>query len=142
MIADPPVHTKAHRRSPWLLFVVCVLTLAISAQEEKRLTFYAAGKSFSVPVHERNNRDYVDLLEVLRPLGGTGEQQEHNKFRARIGGREAEFQRGKNKANIGGKNVDLTAPVFLERNTALVPVRALAQLLPTLRAWCCTFPSR
>ena len=68
-------HTTPKRNAislPSLLFslVVIACTLILSATpDEKRLSVYSPVANYSLSVVERDNRDYVGLLEILEPLG-------------------------------------------------------------------------
>jgi len=126
-----PVIREMYRRAAWVL-AMCLLTLGLGAQEEKRLTVYTPQKSFTVDVQDHEGRDYVSLHEVLRPLVDAEWKRDGDKWRLRFAGEESQFQGGKNKAKIGGKNIDMGAPVVVTDEGAWVPVRGLAQILPRL----------
>jgi len=56
-----------------LLFVIgTVLFLAVplsAAPPEKHLSIYSTAANYSLPIVQRQGRDYVGLLELLEPLG-------------------------------------------------------------------------
>jgi len=107
-----PVIREMYRRAAWVL-AICLLTLGLGAQEEKRLTVYTPQKSFTVNVQDHEGRDYVSLHEVLRPLVDAEWKRDGDKWRLRFAGEESQFQGGKNKAKIGGKNIDMGAPAVV-----------------------------
>src|SRR5947208_772877 len=53
-----------------VIFSTSILVLS-GVSEEKRLTVYSGTLGFSATVQEKSGIDYVDLLQVLQPLGTT-----------------------------------------------------------------------
>jgi N-acetylmuramoyl-L-alanine amidase len=79
---------------------------------------------------QREGRDYVGLLEVLEPLGKVNAKSDGQRWRLRYNNVEADFQLGKTRARVQGRDADLNGKFFVENNRGLVPVSALASLLP------------
>ena len=109
-----------------------VLAFSLLAAPEKHLSVYSVAANYSLPLTQRDNRDYVGLLEVLEPLGRVSAKTEGSRWRLRYNNIEAEFQGGKNKAKVQGRDADLGAKFFVENNRGLVPVGALSSLLPRI----------
>lgn len=113
--------------------LLCALALLVSAQEEKRLTVYVPqGGAYAIHVRQRNNTEYVPLLDVLQHLGNVTGKAEGKKFNLRFGDSLIEFRAGKNKVKIGGKNIDLSGEAAIEEGALLVPIRAVAPILNAL----------
>src|SRR5580658_3102944 len=51
------------------VFVVLAVLLASSAAPEKHLSVYSTAANYSLPIVQRQGREYVGLLELLDPLG-------------------------------------------------------------------------
>jgi N-acetylmuramoyl-L-alanine amidase len=119
------------------LLMVTVL-LAVSAillsgaAPEKHLTIYSTAANYSLPLVQREGRDYVGLLEVLEPLGKVSARTEGTRWRLRFYRIDADFQIGRGRARVHGYDVDLPAKFLLENGRGLVPVSALSLLLPRI----------
>jgi N-acetylmuramoyl-L-alanine amidase len=72
----------------------------------------------------------VGLLEILEPLGKVDAKSDGPRWRLRYNNVEGDFQLGKTKARVQGREADLAGRFFVENNRGLVPVTALASLLP------------
>jgi N-acetylmuramoyl-L-alanine amidase len=115
--------------------VVAALALsALGSTQEKRIAIFSPQTSFTLPVTERDGRDYVGLVEVLEPLGSVVATSDNNKWKLRFNLREAEFIDRQTLVKINNKNkkFDLPAPFRLEGNHGLVPVAALGPLISQL----------
>src|SRR5690348_12768314 len=123
---------RGHRRSETaLLALVCCLTLLVGAtDEEKRISVYSTTANYSLPVIDRDNREYVGLLEILEPLGSVSAKQEGNRWKLRFNHVEAEFNNGKPRSKIQGKDYDLSSRFLLENGRGLVPLASLTTLMP------------
>jgi N-acetylmuramoyl-L-alanine amidase len=116
-------------------FSVTILLFAIllaSAAPEKHLSIYSTAANYSLPLVQREGRDYVGLLEVLEPLGKVTARTEGTRWRLRFYRIEGDFQVGRGRARIHGYDVDLPAKFLLENGRGLVPVSALSLLLPRI----------
>lgn len=109
------------------LLLVCSL---VAAAPEKHLTIYSLAANYSLQLMQRDNRDYVGLLEVLEPLGKVSAKADGPRWRLRYNNITGDFQIGKNHARIQGRDYDLTGKFLMENRRGLVPVAALSALLP------------
>ena len=102
------------------------------AAPEKRLSIYSVAANYSLPLVQREGRDYVGLLEVLEPLGKVNARADGPRWRLRYYRVEADFQSGKSRARIQGRETDFPGKFLLENDRGLVPVAALSLLLPKI----------
>jgi len=107
-----------------------ISTLLSAAAPEKHLSVYSVAANYSLPLVQREGRDYVGLLEVLEPLGKVSAKSDGARWRLRYNNVEGDFQAGKTHARIQGRDSDLGAKFFVENNRGLVPVASLSALLP------------
>jgi N-acetylmuramoyl-L-alanine amidase len=107
-----------------------ISTLCSGAAPEKHLAVYSVAANYSLPVVQRDNRAYVGLLEVLEPLGKVSAKSEGLRWRLHYNNVEGNFQLGKSRARVQGRDTDLGGRFFIENGRGLVPVGALASLLP------------
>ncbi|MGC1374496.1 MAG: N-acetylmuramoyl-L-alanine amidase, partial [Candidatus Sulfotelmatobacter sp.] len=108
---------------------VAVLALS-AAPAEKRLTVYSTAANYSIPIVQRDSRDYIGLLELLDPLGTVTVRSDSTRWRIHYDNVLGEFTVGKSRARIQGREADLTGKFLLENGRGLVPVDALNSLLP------------
>src|SRR5215472_18913535 len=106
--------------------------LLSGAAPEKRLSVYSVAANYSLPVVQREGRDYVGVLEVLEPLGRVSAKGEGNKWRLRYNNVQSEFQVGKTRARVQDREADLGSKFLMENGRGLVPVGSLASLLPRI----------
>lgn len=109
-----------------------LLAVVVAAQEEPRVSVYLPNAFATVPVRQRDGRDYVDLGALLQPLGEYQGRIDGDKWKLRTGNDESQFQANKNKAKVRGKNVDLGQPFLLDNGSPLAPVSALPDILGRL----------
>jgi len=109
--------------------LLSVLPASAPSAEEKQLSIYAPGVTYSVPVSEQNGQDYVALLEALEPFGNVSADSEGQKWKLRFDNLEAEFRRNVPLAKVAGRKFELPAPFVLENNRGLVPLRSLPAML-------------
>src|SRR6202047_4151638 len=134
----PPAFRKAWNapgRSLPTVGVFAFLTLSgvllSGAPPEKHLSVYSTVANYSLPLVQRDGRDYVGLLELLEPLGPVNAKSDGIRWRLRYNNKvEGDFQAGKNRARIQGRDADLPARFLLENGRGLVPVSALGLVLP------------
>lgn len=111
-----------------MVFAAIVL---LAAAPEKHLSVYSTAANYSLPVIQRDRRDYVGLLEVLDPLGKVSAKFDGQRWRLRYNNRvEGDFFVGKTRVRIQGHDAELPGRFLLENERGLVPVSSLAQLLP------------
>ena len=115
-----------------IIFLLLLCTSSVRSADEKRLTLYSPGKTFSVAVVERNRTDYVDLIPVLDPLGKLDVRQDGRKWKLRLNGQESQFQEGKSKAKVRGHDYTLSRDFVADNGKALVPLASLAPLLQAM----------
>jgi N-acetylmuramoyl-L-alanine amidase len=135
-----PRSTHSHGTAPrhlrprlWLagapLLLAAILLLA--AVPEKHLSVYSTAANYSLPLTQRDRRDYVGLLELLEPLGKVSAKSDGQRWRLRYNNKvEGEFFAGKTRVRIQGRDAELPARFILENGRGLVPLSALASLLP------------
>lgn len=105
--------------------------LPSGAAGEKHLSVYSVAANYSLPLVQREGRDYVGLLELLEPLGSVSGKLEGSHWRLRYNGRvQGEFQVGKARAHVQDRDADLGGKFLLENGRGLVPVSSLPSLLP------------
>jgi hypothetical protein len=118
---------------PWInrrLVLLAVMAWSgLASAEEKHIVIFSPLTSFTLPVAERDGRDYVGLLEVLEPLGTVAATKETAKWKLRFDLRDSEFLNGQTLAKLQGKSFTLTAPFRLENGRGLVPVSGLGSLI-------------
>jgi N-acetylmuramoyl-L-alanine amidase len=88
--------------------------------------------NYSLPLVQREGRDYVGLLELLEPLGAVSAKSDRQHWRLRYNRTDGEFTPGKTRARVQGRDVDLAAKFLLENGRGLVPVASLGALLPRI----------
>jgi len=118
----------------FLAIAVCVFSsiirsAAASAESEKHLSIYSAVASYSLPVSARNSQDYVDLFEVLDPLGKVTAKTEGKRWKVRYQDQDVEFIDGKKNVRRLRSEFDLPANFLLEGGHGMVPLSSLPQLL-------------
>lgn len=113
-----------------VLGVLCVVLSSHAQPDSKRITFYTAQTSYALPVFDRNDTEYVGILEALEPMGSASGRAEGKKFKLKFRDVEGQFETGKTKAKIHGKSIELPAVFLVENNRGLVPVSSLKTLLP------------
>ncbi len=111
------------------LILICSILLS-GAQPGKHLSVYSVAANYSLPLVQREGRDYVGLLEVLEPLGKVSAKSDGRGWRLRYNNVEGDFQVGKTRARVQGHDADLGGKFFVENNRGLVPVPSLISLLP------------
>lgn len=88
--------------------------------------------NYSIPIVQREGRDYVGLLELLEPLGRVSAKTEGLRWRLRYNNVEGNFQSGRNRAQIAGRESDLGGNFLLENKRGLVAVSSLPSLMPRI----------
>ena len=115
------------------LALAALLSLSLNAAPaEKHLSVYSLAANYSMPIVQREGRDYIGLLELLEPLGKVSAKSDNNRWRLRYNNVEGDFQSGKTRALVQGRDADLLGKFLMENKRGLVPVSSLASLLPRL----------
>lgn len=122
-----------------VLLAVASVVLLSGSSEEKRVSIYSTIANYSLPVVERNQLDYVGLLEVLEPLGTVSAKVSGKSWRLRYNDAAAEFTANKRKARVREANFDLPANFVLEGGRGLVPLAGLNGLLSRILGGPVTF---
>jgi N-acetylmuramoyl-L-alanine amidase len=136
----PGPSTARRRRPLWsglggvlaLILVVLNIILPAGSADEKRIAIYTADAHYSLPLADRNGREYVGLLEVLGPLGTVSSRTDGLHWKLRFNNAEAEFTANQNRAKVQGRDFDLTGNFLLESGRGLVPTNSLGTLLPRI----------
>jgi N-acetylmuramoyl-L-alanine amidase len=110
-------------------FFACAIFLS-GAPGDRRLAVYSVAANYSLPLVQRDGRQYVGLLEVLEPLGKVSAKPEGRNWRLRYNSVDGDFQVGKTRAHVQGRDADLGGKFYVENNRGLVPVGSLPSLLP------------
>jgi N-acetylmuramoyl-L-alanine amidase len=97
---------------------------------EKHLSVYSVAANYSLPLVQRNGRDYVGLLELLEPLGAVNARSDGDRWRLRYNNLAAEFTVGKTRVHIQGRDADLSAAFVMENGRGLIPVSSLPSIMP------------
>jgi len=113
-------------------FILLFALLLSGAAPEKHLSVYSVAANYSLPLVQRDGREYVGLIEVLEPLGTVSGKADGLRWRLRYNNVVGEFQHGKSHARIQGLDSDLHAKFLLENKRGLVPVAALGSILPRI----------
>jgi N-acetylmuramoyl-L-alanine amidase len=121
---------SVRRRWPaGILLWIAVLALS-AAPAEKQVMVYSTAANYSIPVVQREYRDYVGLLELLDPLGAVSVKSDPPRWRIHYNNVLGEFVAGKSHARIQGRDADLTGKFLLDNGRGLVPLDSLNSLLP------------
>jgi len=130
-IATPHLSERFVRLAALALLLANSIPPAGSA-DEKRIAIYSASANYSLPVTDRNGREYIGLLEVIEPLGTVSSRTDGVHWKLRFNNAEAEFTANQNRAKVQGRDFDLTGNFLLESGRGLVPTNALVALLPRI----------
>jgi N-acetylmuramoyl-L-alanine amidase len=121
------------------VFGLSTLLLFSSPSGEKRVSIYSNVANYSLPVIERDSRDYVGLLEALEPLGRVSATADGARWRLRYNNAEAEFSSGGTRVHVRGGSLDLSANFLLENGRGLVPLASMGTLLSRILGGPVTF---
>ncbi|MGC2648203.1 MAG: N-acetylmuramoyl-L-alanine amidase [Candidatus Sulfotelmatobacter sp.] len=116
----------------WFATLGILLSLALpfsAAAPEKRLSVYSTVANYSLPILQRQGRDYIGLLELLEPLGTVSAKSEGPRWRLHYNNVLGDFIVGKNHARVQGRDADLSAKFLMENGRGLVPLASLNSLL-------------
>ena len=116
-----------------VLALITVSALLLSAASpEKHLSVYSAAANYSLPVVEREGRDYIGLLELLAPLGKVTAKADGSRWRIHYNNVQAEFQVNQSRARVEDRDADLGGRFLMENQRGLVPLGSLGSLLPRI----------
>lgn len=123
------------------LLATLVIALAApflrSQSTDKKLAVYSPQANYSVAVADRDNQEYIGLIDLLEPLGrveARGDNKWKLEFTSASGTKsiDLEFQNNKRRGKVRGANVDLPANFVLAGGRGYVPISALPDILPRL----------
>jgi N-acetylmuramoyl-L-alanine amidase len=106
------------------------LLLVWGAPGEKHLAVYSTAANYSLPIVQRQGREYVGLLEVLEPLGTVSAKSEPPRWRLHFNNILGDFTVGQSHARVQGRDSDLSGKFLMENGRGLVPLSSLSSLLP------------
>jgi N-acetylmuramoyl-L-alanine amidase len=110
-----------------LFFAVLLVS---GAAPEKHLSVYSTAANYSLPIVQRQGREYIGLLELLDPLGTVSAKIDPPRWRIHYNNILGEFTVGKSHARVQGRDSDLSGKFLMENGRGLVPLAALGSLLP------------
>lgn len=113
-----------------VLLASMTLLSALPPPDDKHVSVYSPVATYTLPVLEREGRDYVGLLELLEPLGRVSTDSNGKWLRLRYNAIDSEFVAGKARARIHGHDFDFGAPFLIENSRGLIPLDSLSALLP------------
>ncbi len=106
------------------------ILLVQGTSSQKHLSVYSTAANYSLPLVQRQARDYVGLLELLEPLGAVTAKTDALYWHLRYDKVQGDFGVGRTHAHVRGHDVDLSGKFLIENGRGLVPVDALNALLP------------
>src|SRR5271170_1984578 len=114
-ILCPPRISRPPARVLLICFpVLLAAILLLAAAPDKHLSVYSTAANYSLPVVQRDRRDYVGLLEVLEPLGKVSAKFDGQRWRLRYNNRvEGDFFVGKTRIRVQGHDAELPARFLL-----------------------------
>ena len=120
-----------------LLFLISVVLISgivftpllSGAPEEKHISIFSTVATYSLPVVDSGNREYVGLLEALEPLGSVSFKADRKHWRLRYNDNEVQFEFGKSRVKMKDGDFDLGAPFVMLYGRGMVPISALESLL-------------
>ena len=115
-----------------LPMALLLLALPAGSADEKQIAVYGPNITYSLPVVDRDNREYIGLLEVLEPLGTVSSRGDGLHWKLRYNDVDAEFVNLSPRAKIRGHDFDLGANFLLESGRGLIPVSSLNYILPRI----------
>jgi len=98
-------------------------------QEEKRLAIYFLRGQYALRVLDRENAEYVNLLDLLAPLGSARTKADGRKWKVRLDGKEAQFEEGATRVKLRGRHLQLENRFLTESGRPLIPLKAAAAVL-------------
>src|SRR5882672_9065252 len=116
-----------------LAAIALVCTIATSvAIPERQLTVYTMRTSYSLPVLDRDGKQYVGVKDLLAPLGASAPHLKGKEWRLEINQAELRLVPGSVKAIIRGQQANLIDKVLVEDGRILVPLDSALLLLSRL----------
>jgi N-acetylmuramoyl-L-alanine amidase len=100
-----------------------------AAGEEKRLTVYYSGGSFTLPVSTVDKQDYVGAYELFEPMATTVLKLDGRKAKLQVNGAELEFTDGSNRLFIKKKRYDLSSKALVQSGRPMLALGDITGLL-------------
>lgn len=113
-----------------VLFLAVVVVCA--APSERHVVVFSTAANYSLPIVQRQGRDYVGLLELLDPLGTVSAKSNLPRWHLHYNNVLGEFTVGSSRARIQGRDADLSGKFLIENGRGLVPLACLNSLLPRI----------
>src|SRR5258706_4540366 len=130
--SSPPLPRAPLKFTLGILLLAFLVATLSAAPPEKRLSIYSTAANYSLPIVQRQNHDYVGLLELLDPLGKVSAKSEPPRWRIHYNNILGDFTASKTHARIQGRDTDLSGKFLMENGRGLVPLASLSSLLPRL----------
>jgi len=130
-----------YRAAPIIVLLVLIFSGAQPAGSagEKRIAVYSGTMAYSLPVVDRDGREYVGLFDILEPLGRVTSRTDGLHWKVRYNDADAEFTAGKNRVKVRGHDLDLAGNFLLESGRGLVPLASLTALASRILGSSVTF---
>jgi len=110
---------------------LCFAVLLVNgAAPEKHLSVYSTAANYSLPIVQRQGREYIGLLELLDPLGTVSAKSDPPRWHLHYNNILGEFTVARSHARIQGRDTDLSGKFLVENGRGLVPLASLSSLLP------------
>src|ERR1700686_1035364 len=101
--------------------LVCFAVVLVSgAVPDKRLAVFSTAANYSLPIVQREGREYVGLLELLDPLGTGGAKSDPPRWRLHYNNILGEFTVGRSRVRIQGRDAELAGKFLMENGRGLV----------------------
>src|SRR5437588_3150730 len=97
------------------VLISCALLLSV-ADPAKQFTIYTPQTTYSIEVMERQGQPYINLMDLLEPLGATNVRNSGVNWTLQLNKVEAHFTEGKDTAKIKGATVELSGGVLVENS--------------------------
>jgi len=115
-----------HPRYPWprlffLLSILLFLSVPLRAAPEKHLAVYSTVANYSLPIVQRQGRDYIGLLELLEPLGTVSAKADGLHWRLRYKQHSRRVHRRQDPRPRPGTRCRPLRQFLMENGRGLVP---------------------
>jgi len=126
------MHSSRKQSRLLLAILVAFATSAVSSGPlpARQLSVFSEGSNFSVVVKDESGRDYVNLFELLRPLGKTETREDGKHWKITFNNVSAEFSSGTPRFKLQKQERELLSPFLLEPGGGYVPLDSVTTLLP------------
>src|SRR5947209_17210533 len=80
---EPRLQRARRRTASAIASILLTAILLPASAPEKRLSVYSIAANYSLPLIQRDGRDYIGLLELLEPLGAVNARSESQRWHIR-----------------------------------------------------------